>query len=160
MPSPAVGGKKLCGGFRPTNALFQVQILPVDLNRVPSRSTKIQFVVLIVESHVTQGIEANDAGVDIGAGKRVIDEVVIRRIFINATTERAVYTRVRIVMPGFSRLESTEIDLIFARGAVGACFFRRLLVIAACSVIEEEQLIARHGHSMLADRRQRACGQG
>ena len=56
-------------------------------------------------------------------------------------------------MPGLSRLKSTEIDLIFARGAVGACFSRRLLEIAAGPVIEEEQLITRHGHSMLADRR-------
>jgi hypothetical protein len=106
----------------------------MDLNRVPGCSTKIQFVVLIVESHVTQGIKSNDAGIDKGTGKRVIDEVVIRRVFINATAERAIDTRVRVVMPGLSRLKSTEIDLIFARGAVGACFSRRLLVIAAWSV--------------------------
>ena len=77
----------------------------------------------------------------------------MRRIFIDATAEWAIDARVRIVMPGLSRLESTEIDLIFARSAVGACFSRRLLVIAAGPVIEKKQLIARHGHSMLADRR-------
>jgi len=125
----------------------------MDLNRVPSRSTKIQFVVLVVKSHATRSIETNDAGIDIGTSKRVIDEVVIRSIYINATTERAVDTWVSLIMPGLSRLEGTEIDLIFARGAVGTCFSRRILVIAACSVIEEEQLIARHGHSMLAYRR-------
>src|SRR4026209_1263326 len=117
----------------------------MDLNRVPSRSTKIQFVVLVVKSHVTQSIETNDAGIDIGTGKRVIDEVVIRRIFINATTERAIDTWISVIMPGLSRLESAEVDLIFARSAIGACFSRRLLVIAACSVIEKKQLIARHG---------------
>ena len=41
---------------------------------------------MIVKSHVTQGIETNDAGIDIGPGKRVIDEVVIRRIFIDVHT--------------------------------------------------------------------------
>ena len=41
-------------------------------------------------------------------------------------------------MPGLSRLKSTQIDLIFARGAVGACFSRRLLKNAAGPVIEEE----------------------
>src|SRR6266700_835893 len=49
-------------------ALFQLQVLPVDLNRVPSSPTKSLFVVLIVESHVTQGIETNNAGIDKGAG--------------------------------------------------------------------------------------------
>src|ERR1044072_1811035 len=139
--------------IRSNCALFQVQIFPMDLNRVPGRSTKIQFVVLIVKSHVTRGIETNDAGTDKGTSKRVIDEVVSRRIFINAATERAIDTWVSVIMPGLSRLESTEIDLIFARGAVGTCFSWRLLIIAACSVIEEQQLIARHGHSMLAYRR-------
>ena len=110
----------------------------MDLNRVPSRSTTIQFVVLIVKSHVTRGIETNDAGIDIMAAKRIIDDVVIRRIFINATAERAIDARVRVIMPGLSRLKSTEIDLIFARGAVGACFSRRLLEIAAGSIIEEK----------------------
>jgi hypothetical protein len=113
----------------------------MDLNRVPSCSTKIQFVVLIVKSHVTQGIETNDPGIGIGAGDRVIDEVVIRRIFVNAAAERAINTRVRVIMPGLSRLKSTEIDLIFARAAVGACFSRGLLVIATCSVIETKQLM-------------------
>ena len=79
----------------------------MNLNRVPSRSTKSQFVVLIVKSHVTQGIETNDAGIDKGTGKRVIDEVIIRRIFIHATAERAIDTRVRVIMPGLSRLKST-----------------------------------------------------
>src|SRR6266481_3933342 len=131
----------------------------MDLNRIPSRSTKIQFVVLIVESYVPQGIETNDAGIDKGAGKRVIDEVVIRCIFINATAERAIDTRVSVIMPGLSRLKSAEINVILARSAVGACFSRWLLKVAAGSIIEEEQLIARHGHSMLADRWQRACGE-
>jgi hypothetical protein len=58
--------------------------------------------------------------------KRVIDEVVVWRIFINTTAERAIDARVRIVMPGFSRLKSVEIDLIFATDAVGTCFSRRL----------------------------------
>ena len=107
----------------------------MDLNRVPSRPTSIQFVVLIVKSHATRGIETNDAGVDKGARKRVIDEVVVWRIFVNTTAERAVDARVRIVMPGLSRLKSTQIDLIFARSAVGACFSRRVLKIAAGSVI-------------------------
>ena len=115
----------------------------MDLNRVPSRSTKIQFLVLVVESNIPQGIETNNAGIDIGAGKRIIDDVVIRRIFINATAVRAIDTRVRVIMPGLSRLKSTEINLIFARGAVGACFSRRLLETAAGSVVKEEQLIAR-----------------
>jgi hypothetical protein len=120
------------------HALFQIHILPMDLNRVPGCSTKIQFIVLIVESHVTQGIETNEAGIDKGAGKRVIDDIIIRCIFINATAERAINTRVSVIMPGLSRLESTEIDLIFARGAVATCFSRRLLVIAAGPIIEEE----------------------
>jgi hypothetical protein len=110
----------------------------MDLNRVPSRSTKIQFVVLIIESHITQGVEANDAGIDKGTAKRVIDHVVIRRIFINAAAERTIDTRVRVIMLGLSRLKSTQIDLIFARGAVAACFSRRLLEIAAGSIIEEK----------------------
>jgi hypothetical protein len=75
----------------------------MDLDRVPSRTTKIQFVVLIVESYITQGIETNEAGIDIRAGKRVIDEVVIRRIFI-----RYCRTGYRCsgqdIMPGLSRL--------------------------------------------------------
>src|SRR6266508_1187622 len=100
--------------IRSNCALFQVQVLPMDLNRVPGRSTKIQFVVLIVKSHVTQSIAPNDAGIDIGTSKRVIYEVVIRRIFINATTERAIDTWVSVIMPSLSRLESAEIDLIFA----------------------------------------------
>src|SRR6266511_3876896 len=104
----------------------------MDLDRVPSRPTKIEFLVLIVESHITQRIKTNEAG------KRVIDDVVIRRIFINATAERAINTRVSVIMPGLSRLKSTEIDLILARGAVGACFSWRLLEIAAGSIIEEE----------------------
>src|SRR5437016_13576573 len=102
--------------------LFQLQVLPLDLNRVPSRPTKSLFVVLIVESHVTQGIETSNAGIDKGAGKRVIDDVVIRRIFINAAAERAIDTGVRVIVPGLSRLKSTEIDVILARCAVGACF--------------------------------------
>ena len=53
----------------------------MDLNRVPSRSTTIQF-VSIVESHITQGIETNNAGIGI-ISKPIIDDVVIRRIFIN-----------------------------------------------------------------------------
>ena len=103
----------------------------MDLNCVPSRSTKIQFVVLIVERHVTQRIETHEAVIDIRASKRVIDDIVIRRILIHATAVRAVDTRVRVIMPGLSRLKSTEIDRIFTRGAVGACFSRRLLEIAA-----------------------------
>src|SRR5207249_2405567 len=105
----------------------------MDLNRVPSRSTKIQFIVLIVESYITQGIETNDDGKDKGSTKRVIDKVVIRCIFVNATAERAINTRVRVIMPGLSRLERTEIDLILARGAIVASFARRLLVIDAGS---------------------------
>jgi hypothetical protein len=105
----------------------------MDLNRVPSCPTEIQFLVLIVESHVTRGIETNDAGIDVRAAQCVIDEVVIRRIFIHATAERAIDTRVRVIMPGLSRLKSIEIDLIFARGAVVPCFSRRLLEIAAGS---------------------------
>ena len=54
----------------------------MDLNCVPSRSTTIQL-VSIVESHITQGVEANNAGIGISS-KRIIDDVVIRRIFINA----------------------------------------------------------------------------
>ena len=150
-PSPQFGIETLYGGSRPKSALVQSQVLPMDLNRVPSRSTTIQF-VSIVESHITQGIETNDAGEDI-ISKRIIDDVVIRRIFINATAERAIDTRVRVIMSGLSRLKSTEIDLILARGAVGACFSWRLLEIAAGPIIEKKQLIARHGHSMLADRR-------
>jgi hypothetical protein len=38
---------------RTSNVLFQSQVLPMDLNCVPSRSTKILFVVVIVESHIT-----------------------------------------------------------------------------------------------------------
>jgi len=132
----------------------------MDLNRIPSRSTKSQFVVLIVESHITESIEANNSGIDIGSTKRVIDEIVIRRILVNATAERAIDTGIRVIMPDLSRLKSTEIDVIFARRTVGACFSRRLLEIAAGAIIEEESLIARHRHSMLANRRQRACGQG
>jgi hypothetical protein len=52
----------LYGGSRLKSASVEPQVLPVDLNRVPSRSTKSQFVILIVERHVTQGIETNDAG--------------------------------------------------------------------------------------------------
>src|SRR5262249_15448003 len=130
----------------------------MDLNRVPGCSTKIQFVVVIVKSNVAQGIEANDAGIDKRAGKRVVDEVVMRRIFIDATAERAIDTRVRVIMPGLSRLKSTEIDLIFARRAIVACFSRRLLEIAASTVIEEEELITGHGNSLLPNWRQ--CGRG
>ena len=97
----------------------------MDLNRVPSRSTTIQF-VSIVESHTIRAIETNNAGIGI-ISKRIIDDVVVRRIFVNATAKRAIDTRVRVIMPGLSRLKSTQIDLIFARGAVGACFSRRLL---------------------------------
>ncbi|KAF5407294.1 MAG: hypothetical protein Udaeo2_26110 [Candidatus Udaeobacter sp.] len=108
----------------------------MDLNRVPSRSTTIQF-VSIVESHTIRAIETNNAGIGISS-KRIIDDVVFRRIFVNATAERATNTRVRVIMPGFSRLKSTQIDLIFARGAVVACFSRRLLKVAAGPIIEEE----------------------
>src|SRR5204863_9454625 len=125
----------------------------MDLNRVPSRCTAIHYVVMIIDSHVTQGIETNDADIDSGTGKRVIDEVVIWCVFINATAKRAIDTRVRVIMPGLSRLKSTEIDLIFTRGAVGACFSRRMLEKAAGSIIEEEKLITRHGQRMLSDRR-------
>jgi hypothetical protein len=120
----------------PTSALLQVHVFPMDLNRVPSRSTTIQF-VSIVESHTIRAIETNNAGIGISS-KRIIDDVVFRRIFVNATAERATNTRVRVIMPGFSRLKSTQIDLIFARGAVVACFSRRLLKVAAGPIIEEE----------------------
>jgi hypothetical protein len=33
------------------SALFQFQVLPMDLNRVPSRSTTIRFVVLYISRH-------------------------------------------------------------------------------------------------------------
>src|ERR1041385_97068 len=124
--------------IRSNCALFQVQIFPMDLNRVPGRSTKIQFVVLTVKSHVARGVETNNTGIYIRAAKRVIDEVIVRGIFVNATTERAIDTRVRVIMPGLSRLKSTEIDLIFARRTVGACFSRRLLEIAAGSIVEQK----------------------
>ena len=63
-------------------------------------------------------------------------------------------------MPGLSRLKSIEIDLIFSRRTVGTCFARRLLEIAAGSIIEKEQLIAGHRHRMLPNWRQRTWRQG
>src|SRR5436190_20367286 len=110
----------------------------MDLNCVPSRCATIYYVVMIIKSHVTQGVETNDADIDTATGKRVIDEVVIWCIFINATAERAIDTRVRVIMPGLSRLKSTKIDLILTRGAVSACFSRRFLEKAAGPIIEEE----------------------
>jgi hypothetical protein len=86
---------------------LQVQVLPMDLNRIPSRSTKILFLVLVVESHIPGGIETNNTGIDVGAAKRVINEVIARRIFINTTAVRTVDTRVRVIMPCLSRLKST-----------------------------------------------------
>jgi hypothetical protein len=108
----------------------------MDLNCVPSRSTTVQL-VSIVESHIAQGVEANNAGIGISS-KRIIDDVVIRRIFINATAKRAIDTWIRVIVPSLSRLKSAEIDLILTRGAVVACFSRRLLKIAAGSIIEEQ----------------------
>src|SRR5262249_26768966 len=119
-------------------ALLQCHVLPMDLNRVPSRPTKIQFFVFIVESHVTLGIKANEPSINIRTTKGVIDEVVIRCVFINATAERAVDTRIRIIMPDLSRLKGSEIDLVFARSTVVACFARRLLKKAACTIVKEE----------------------
>ena len=77
----------------------------MDLDRVPSRAAESKLLVLIVESHITLGVETNDACVDKGAAKRVIDEVVTQRIFINAAAERAIDAWVRIIMPGLSRLK-------------------------------------------------------
>src|SRR5262249_45376384 len=110
----------------------------MDLNRVPSRSTTGRRRVLIVESHITQGIETNNSGIDKGSANRVINEVIIRRIFINATADRAIDTWVRGIMPDLSCLKSTKIDLIFARRAVVTCYSRRLLKNAAESIIKEK----------------------
>jgi len=96
---------KACAAFL-TSASFQVHVLPMNLNCVPGRSTKVQFLVLIVERHITCGIETNDASIDKGTGERIIDEIVIRRVFINATAERAINARVSVIMPGLSRLKS------------------------------------------------------
>ncbi len=56
-PFPASRIEGLCGGSHLTSPLFQIQVFPMDLNRVPSRSTKSLFVVMVVESYITQGIE-------------------------------------------------------------------------------------------------------
>ena len=90
----------------------------MNLNRVPSRCTTVLY-VMIVESHITQGIETNNTGKRIIpiVPQRIVNDVVIRRIFINAAAERAINTRVSVIMPGLSRLKRVEIDLIL-RGAL------------------------------------------
>src|SRR5205085_213298 len=114
------------------------RIYAKDYATCETSAPKLQFIVLIVESHITQGIETNDAGINKGSTERVVDKVGIRCIFINAAAERTINTRVRVIMPGLSRLERTEIDLILARGTVIASFARRLLDITASSIIEKQ----------------------
>lgn len=88
-----------------TSTSFQVHVFPMNLNRVPGRSTKVQFLVLIVERYITCGIETNYTGIDKRTSKRVIDEIVIRRIFIDAAAVRAINTRVSVIMPDLSCLK-------------------------------------------------------
>jgi len=71
----------------------------MDLDGVPSGVTKFLYLILVVKGDVTQGIEANDSGVEIRATFAVIDEVVVWRVFVNAAAESAVDTRIRVIMP-------------------------------------------------------------
>src|SRR5581483_3496491 len=96
----------------------------------------------------------DESGINKWARKRVIDEVVARRIFINTATKGTINARVRIIMPGLSRFKSLKINLVFTRSAIIACFAWRLLEIAARAIVKQKQLVARHRHCMLSYRRQ------
>ena len=72
--------------------------------RVPRCAAEIQLFVLVIERLIPGRIEPNDAGKDVRAAERVIDQIVIRRILIDTAAKWTVDARIREVMPDFGRL--------------------------------------------------------
>src|ERR1051326_5533127 len=98
--------------------LIQLHVLPVNLNRVPCRTTEIKLVVMILKGDIASGIEPDQASIDVGSAERVIDDIVIGRILVRTA---AIWTvNIRIVLKGedFSGRHCAEIDVVLTDGAI------------------------------------------
>src|ERR1041385_2532070 len=118
--------------------LIQLHVLPVNLNRVPGRTTEIKLVVMILKGDIASGSEPDQASIDVGSAERVIDDIVIGRIFISAAAIWAVNIRIVLKSEDFCGGHCTDIDVVLTDGAVIAVISRRLLIQAVGSVVEEQ----------------------
>ena len=115
--------------------------------------------ILVVENFIARCIEAEELGILSGSGeasdKGIINQIIERRVLVDAAANRIIDALVHLVVPNFGCEIRGIIHLIFARTCIRAVVPRRHVIGTLKTVVEEKQiLIVRNRRRVLANLRE------
>src|SRR4029077_16867247 len=125
---------------------------------IKSQSAPRHARVLIAKNRVTGGIYADQLRQTLccdAVDKCIVDEVIERRILVNAPAEGTIETLIHLKIPDFGGGFRIQIQLVLTRGGIATLLSWWHLEGAVLSVIKHQDiLIIGNRDSVLPDRRQ------